>query len=187
MVEGVPDGADRARDPRLEELGGEGHGGELGEFNRSLQHRTVGATVVVRRGRPAAEAVRATPDPLRSIAGSGRDTGVGRLVARSGELEFYAAYHGARMVGFAAIHQVPASLGLSRFWQLRDRFADSRDASPRHRPPAGRDHPTSRQRCRCAAAVAANRTGQCRGTRAYLQCGFTINADLTTLSLDIAR
>ena len=45
-------------------------------------------------------------------------------MARSGELEFYGAYHGPRMVGFAAIHQVPASLGLGRFWQLRDLFAD---------------------------------------------------------------
>src|SRR4051795_4157456 len=47
-----------------------------------------------------------------------------REMARSGELEFYGAYHGPRMVGFAAIHQVPASLALSRFWQLRDLFAD---------------------------------------------------------------
>ena len=45
-------------------------------------------------------------------------------MARSGELEFYGAYHGPRMVGFAAIHRVPASLGLGRFWQLRDLFAD---------------------------------------------------------------
>src|SRR4051794_28831616 len=45
-------------------------------------------------------------------------------VARSGELEFYAAYHGARIVGFATIHQVPASLGPGRFCQLRDLFAD---------------------------------------------------------------
>ena len=45
-------------------------------------------------------------------------------MARSGELKFYGAHHGPRMVGFAAIHQVPASLGLGRFWQLRDLFAD---------------------------------------------------------------
>jgi GNAT superfamily N-acetyltransferase len=45
-------------------------------------------------------------------------------VARSGELEFYGAYRGSRMVGFAAIHRVSASLGLGRFWQLRDLFAD---------------------------------------------------------------
>ncbi|MGD9958810.1 GNAT family N-acetyltransferase [Nocardioides sp.] len=44
--------------------------------------------------------------------------------ARSRELTFYAAYHGPRMVGFAAIHQIPASLRLGRFWQLRDPFAD---------------------------------------------------------------
>jgi hypothetical protein len=47
-------------------------------------------------------------------------------MARSGELEFYGAYHGPRMVGFAAVHQVPASLKLGRFWQLRDLFADPR-------------------------------------------------------------
>src|SRR4051794_33277332 len=40
-------------------------------------------------------------------------------MARSGELEFYGANYGPRMVGFAAIHQIPASLVLGRFWQLR--------------------------------------------------------------------
>ena len=47
-------------------------------------------------------------------------------MARSDELKFYGAYHGPRMVGFAVIQQVPASLGLGRFWQLRDLFAAPR-------------------------------------------------------------
>ena len=43
-------------------------------------------------------------------------------MARSGELTFYGAHQGPRLAAFAAVHVVPASLRLRRFWQLRDLF-----------------------------------------------------------------
>lgn len=107
-------------------------------------------------------------------------------MARSGELEFYGAYHGPRMVGFAAIHQVPASLGLGRFWQIRDLFADA-GASPRGRPSASR---TIQQAASDAGALRLSLQTEPDNAAAlalYRQCGFTINADLATLSLNIAR
>lgn len=107
-----------------------------------------------------------------------------RDMARSGELEFYAAHHGARMVGFAAVHRVPASLRLSRFWQLRDLFAD----------PAMRRQGVGRRLVeivwRAAADAGAVRLSlqterdNTAALALYRQCGFSADAEgLTTLSL----
>ena len=108
-------------------------------------------------------------------------------MARSGELEFYGAYHGPRMVGFAAIHQVPASLGLGRFWQLRDLFADP---AVRRQGIARRLVETIQQAASDAGALRLSLQTEPDNAAAlalYRQCGFTINADLATLTLDIAR
>jgi GNAT superfamily N-acetyltransferase len=108
-------------------------------------------------------------------------------MARSGELEFYGAYHGARMVGFAAVHQVPASLGLGRFWQLRDLFAEP---AMRRRGIARRLVETIRQAATDAGALRLSLQTESDNVAAlslYRDCGFTINADLTTLSLNFAR
>lgn len=108
-------------------------------------------------------------------------------MARTGELGFYGAYRGPRMVGFASVHQVPASLRLSRFWQLRDLFVD----------PAMRRHgiaqqlvETIRQAATEAGALRLSlqtEPGNAAALALYRRCGFTINADLTTLSLTLAR
>lgn len=108
-------------------------------------------------------------------------------MARSGELVFYGAYHGPRMVGFAAIHQVPASLGLSRFWQLRDLFSDP---GMRRQGIARRLVETIRQAASDAGAMRLSLQTEPDNAGAlalYRQCGFTINTDLTTLSLTIPR
>jgi ribosomal protein S18 acetylase RimI-like enzyme len=108
-------------------------------------------------------------------------------MARSGELEFYGAYHGPRMVGFAAIHQVPASLGLGRFWQLRDLFVDP---AVRRRGTARRLVETIQQAGSDAGALRLSLQTEPDNAAAlalYRQCGFTIHADLATLSLTIAR
>ena len=107
-------------------------------------------------------------------------------MARSGELEFYGAYHGPRLVGFAAIHQVPASLRLGRFWQLRDLFTD----------PTMRRQGIARQLVESIqqAAIDARalrlslqtETDNGPALALYRECGFTINADLAMLSLNIA-
>lgn len=108
-------------------------------------------------------------------------------MARSRELTFYAAYHGPRMVGFAAIHQIPASLRLGRFWQLRDLFAD-----PAMRRQGIARHLVETVRQAASDAGALRLSLQTEPTNAaalelYRRCGFTINADLTTLSLNLAR
>jgi len=108
-------------------------------------------------------------------------------MARSGDLWFYGAYHGPRMVGFAAIHQVPASLRLGRFWQLRDLFADP---GMRRQGIARRLVETIRQAATDAGALRLSLQTEPDNAAAlalYRQCGFTINADLTTLSLNITR
>jgi GNAT superfamily N-acetyltransferase len=108
-------------------------------------------------------------------------------MARSGELEFYGACHGPRMVGFAAIHRVPASLGLGRFWQLRDLFVDP---AVRRQGIARRLLETIRQAATDAGALRLSLQTESDNAPAlalYRQCGFTMNADLTTLSLNIAR
>ena len=108
-------------------------------------------------------------------------------MARSGALEFYGAYRGRRMVGFAAIHQVPASLGLGRFWQLRDLFAD---AASRRQGIARQLVQTVQQAPGAACAQRLSMQSEPDHAAAlalYRQCGFTINADLATLSLNIAR
>lgn len=121
-----------------------------------------------------------TPAPAATAAWIGE-------MARSGELEFYGAYSGPRMVGFAAIHQVPASLGLARFWQLRDLFADS---AVRRQGIAQQLVETIRQAASDAGALRLSLQTEPDNVAAlalYRQCGFTINADLVTLSLHIAR
>ena len=108
-------------------------------------------------------------------------------MARSGELEFYGAYYGPRMVGFAAVHQVPASLRLGRFWQLRDLFADP---AVRRQGIARRLVETVQQAATEAGALRLSLQTESDNVAAltlYRQCGFTINADLATLSLRIAR
>jgi len=111
---------------------------------------------------------------------------VGQM-ARSGELEFYGANHGARMVGFAAIHQVPASLVLGRFWQLRDLFVDT---AMRRQGTARQLVETIRQAATDAGALRLSLQTEPDNAVAlalYRRCGFTTNADLTTLSLNITR
>jgi GNAT superfamily N-acetyltransferase len=108
-------------------------------------------------------------------------------MARSGELEFYGAYHSPRMVGFAVIHQVPASLTLSRFWQLRVLFADP---AVRRQGSARQLGETIKQAASDAAALRLSLQTEPDNAAAlalYRRCGFTINADLATLSLNIAR
>ncbi len=108
-------------------------------------------------------------------------------VARSGELEFYGAYHGPSMVGFAAIHQVPASLRLGRFWQLRDLFVDP---AVRRHGIAGRLVETIQQSASNAGALRLSVQTEPDNAAAlalYRRCGFTINADVATLSFNIAR
>lgn len=110
-----------------------------------------------------------------------------REMAGSGDLAFYGAYHGPRMVGFAAVHQVPASLALSRFWQLRDLFTDP---ALRRRGIARQLVDTIRRAATDAGALRLSLHTEPANTAAlalYRQCGFTIDADLTTLSLTIAR
>ncbi len=107
-------------------------------------------------------------------------------MARSGELEFYGAYRGPRMVGFAAIHRVPASLRLGRFWQLRDLFADP---AVRRQGIARRLVETVQQAATDAGALRLTLQTEPDNAAAlalYFQCGFTTNADLATLCLDIA-
>ena len=118
------------------------------------------------------------PDATRAWVGE---------MARSGQLKFYGAYRGPRMVGFAAIHQVPASLRLGRFWQLRDLFADP---GMRRQGIARRLVETIRQAATDAGALRLSLQTEPDNAAAlalYRQCGFTINADLTTLSLNITR
>src|SRR4051794_34497637 len=108
-------------------------------------------------------------------------------MARSGELEFYGANYGPRMVGFAAIHQVPASLVLGRFWQLRDVFVDT---AMRRQGITRQLVVTIRQAATDAGALRLSLQTEPDNAAAlslYRRCGFTINADLTTLSLNIAR
>jgi ribosomal protein S18 acetylase RimI-like enzyme len=91
------------------------------------------------------------------------------------------------MVGFAAIHQVPASLGLDRFWQLRDLFADP---AMRRQGIARRLVETVQQAARDAGALRLSlqtEPDKAAALALYRQCGFTINADIATLSLNIAR
>ncbi len=107
-------------------------------------------------------------------------------MARRGDLMFYGAYAGPRMVGFAAVHEVPASLALGRFWQLRDLFTD----------PAARRRGIARELVgavrRAAAEAGALRLSlqtepdNTAALALYRQCGFAVHADLTTLSLDVA-
>jgi ribosomal protein S18 acetylase RimI-like enzyme len=107
--------------------------------------------------------------------------------ARSGELEFYGAYDGPRMVGFAAVHQVPASLRLGRFWQLRDLFVDP---AVRRHGIARRLVETVQQAAGDAGALRVSLQTEPDNVAAlalYGQRGFKINASLTTLSFDIAR
>ena len=108
-------------------------------------------------------------------------------MARSGELKFYAAYQGSRMVGFAAIHQVPASLRLGRFWQLRDLFTVP---AARRQGAARRLVETIQQAASDAGALRLSLQTEPDNVAAlalYRQCGFTTNADLATLSLNITR
>jgi GNAT superfamily N-acetyltransferase len=87
-------------------------------------------------------------------------------MARSGELEFYGANHGPRMVGFAAIHQVPASHVLGRFWQLRDLFVDT---AKRRQGIARQLVVTIRQAATDAGALRLSlqtEPDKCRGSRA---------------------
>jgi len=108
-------------------------------------------------------------------------------MARSGELEFYGAYCGSRMVGFAAIHRVPASLGLGRFWQLRDLFADP---ALRRQGVARRLVETVQQAASDAGAMRLSLQTEPDNAAAlalYRRCGFTVNADLATLSFNIPR
>jgi ribosomal protein S18 acetylase RimI-like enzyme len=81
------------------------------------------------------------------------------------------------MVGFATIHQVPASLGLSRFWQLRDLYADP---AMRRQGIARRLVEIIRQAASDAGALRLSLQTEPDNAAAlalYLQCGFTINAD----------
>lgn len=106
-------------------------------------------------------------------------------MARSGELEFYGAYHGPRMVGFAAVHEVPASLGLSHFWQLRDLFADP---AMRRQGIARRLVDTIRQAATDAGVLRLSLQTEPDNAAAlalYRQCGFKVNGNLTTLSLNL--
>jgi ribosomal protein S18 acetylase RimI-like enzyme len=122
----------------------------------------------------------------QSPASAATGAWVGEM-ARSGELRFYGAYHGPGMVGFAAIHQVPASLRLGRFWQLRDLFVDP---AVRRQGVARRLVETIKEAARDAGALRLSLQTEPDNAAAlalYRQCGFTINADLTTLSLNIAR
>ncbi len=108
-------------------------------------------------------------------------------MASSGELAFYGAYAGPRMVGFAAVHQVPASLGLGRFWLLRDLFADP---SVRRQGIGRRLVETVRGAASDAGALRLSLQTEPDNAAAlalYRQCGFTSHTDLVTLSLRIAR
>ena len=120
----------------------------------------------------------AAPDATRAWVGE---------MARSGDLKFYGAYRGPRMVGFAAIHPTPASLRLGRFWQLRDLFADP---AMRRQGIASRLVETIRQAATDAGALRLSLQTEPDNAAAlalYRRCGFTINADLMTLSLHLAR
>lgn len=104
----------------------------------------------------------------------------------SRELMFYSASEGGRMVGFAAVHQIPASLRLSRFWLLRDLFVD----------PDNRRHgigrrlvDTVRQDALDAGALRLSLQTENSNAAAlglYRGCGFTTHSDLTTLSFNLA-
>jgi GNAT superfamily N-acetyltransferase len=56
-----------------------------------------------------------TPDPARSAAWLEQNLGTGRLRA-------FVAEEGAKLVGFATTTELPASLRLAHFWQIRDLF-----------------------------------------------------------------
>jgi ribosomal protein S18 acetylase RimI-like enzyme len=91
------------------------------------------------------------------------------------------------MVGFASIHQVPASVGLGRFWQLRDLFADP---AVRRQGIARRLVETIQQAASDAGVLRLSMHTEPDNVAAlalYRQCGFTISADLATLSLNITR
>lgn len=108
-------------------------------------------------------------------------------MARSGALDFYGAYHGAQMVGFASVHEVPASLGLGRFWQLRDLFVDP---SMRRRGVARLLVQTVRLAATEDGALRLSLQTEPENVAAlalYRQCGFTISTELTMLSINVAR
>ena len=107
-------------------------------------------------------------------------------VAGSAELVFCGAFNGPRMVGFAAVHQVPASLALSRFWQLRDLFVDP---AARRQGIARRLVETVRRAAAEAGALRLSLQTEPDNAAAlalYRQCNFTVNKDLLTLSLHLA-
>jgi ribosomal protein S18 acetylase RimI-like enzyme len=107
-------------------------------------------------------------------------------VAGSGELVFCGAYDGPRMIGFAAVHQVPASLALSRFWQLRDLFVDP---AVRRQGIARRLVETVRRAATEAGALRLSVQTEPDNAAAlalYRDCDFTVNEDLLTLSLHLA-
>lgn len=121
-----------------------------------------------------------TPAPAETLAWADE-------MARSGELEFYGAYHGPRMVGFAAIHRIPASLRLGRFWQLRDLFVDR---AMRRQGIARRLVETVRRAAADAGALRLSLQTEPDNAAAlalYRRCGFTISADLATMSFNLAR
>lgn len=108
-------------------------------------------------------------------------------MARSRALTFHAAYHGPRMVGFAAVHQIPASLRLGRFWQLCNHFTD---LAMRRRGIARQLVETVREAATDAGAPRLPLQTEPTNAAAlelYRRCGFAINAELTMLSLDLAR
>ncbi len=101
-------------------------------------------------------------------------------MAGSGELAFYGAHHGPRMVGFAAVHQLPASLRLGRSWQLRDLFADP---AVRRQGVARRLVETIRRAAGESGALRLSlqtEPGNAAALALYRQCGFAVNTDLAT-------
>lgn len=108
-------------------------------------------------------------------------------MVRSRELIFYCSSRNGRMVGFAAVHQIPASLRLARFWMLRDLFVDP---SVRRQGIGRRLVDTVRQDAVDAGALRLSLQAERSNVAAlalYSQCGFTAHSDLTTLGLNLAR
>ena len=119
-----------------------------------------------------------SPAPLATL------TWVSEMAA-SGDLAFYGAHQGSRMVGFAAVHTVPASLRLGRFWQLRDLFADP---GVRRQGIGRRLVETVRDAAGDAGAVRLSLQTEPDNLAAlalYRRCGLTVEADLTTLSVNL--
>lgn len=89
------------------------------------------------------------------------------------------------MVGLASTHQIPASLALGRFWQLRDLFTDPaarRQGVGRRLVELVKEHAKEAGALRLSLQTEPDNAA---ALALYRDCGFQITADFATLVLDL--